>query len=229
MTGKQKKMLRRILASAAVFLLLQTLPLSGLSRLLLHLIPYGIIGHDVLRKSVLNIKNGQVFDENFLMAVATLGAFGCGEYAEGVAVMLFYQVGELFQSIAVGKSRKSIAALMDIRPESANVELDGQLIETAPDEVEVGQIIVIKPGERIPLDGIVREGFSALDTAALTGESLPRDAAPGLDVISGCVNLTGLLRVEVTRPYGQSTVVKILDLNENETTAAPVAAVEGSV
>ena len=218
MTGKQKKMLRRILASAAVFLLLQTLPLSGLSRLLLHLIPYGIIGHDVLRKSVLNIKNGQVFDENFLMAGATLGAFGCGEYAEGVAVMLFYQVGELFQSIAVGKSRKSIAALMDIRPESANVELDGRLIETAPDEVEVGQIIVIKPGERIPLDGIVREGFSALDTAALTGESLPRDAAPGLDVISGCVNLTGLLRVEVTRPYGQSTVVKILDLVENSAT-----------
>ena len=215
MTEKQKKMLRRILLSAAVFLALQLLPLSCLPRLLLHLIPYGIIGHDVLRRAVLNIKNGQVFDENFLMAVATLGAFGCGQYAEGVAVMLFYQVGELFQSVAVGKSRKSIAALMDIRPDSANLEQDGSLVEVDPEEVAVDQIIVVRPGERIPLDGVVLEGASTLDTAALTGESLPREVSPGMEVVSGCVNLSGLLRVRVTRPYGESTVAKILELVEN--------------
>ncbi len=214
MTGKQKKTLRRILLSFLLFLAVQLLPSSGILRLVLHLIPYGIISHDVLRRAVLNIKNGQVFDENFLMAVATLGAFGCGEYAEGVAVMLFYQVGELFQSVAVGKSRKSIAALMDIRPDSANVERDGQLVEVDPSDVQVGQTIVVKPGERVPLDGIVLEGTSSLDTAALTGESLPRDIAPGMELISGCVNLTGLLRVEVTKPYDQSTVSKILELVE---------------
>lgn len=215
MTRKQKKLLRRILLSAAVFLGLQFLPVSGTLRFLLHLIPYGIIGHDVLRRAVLNIRNGQVFDENFLMTVATVGAFGCGEYVEGVAVMLFYQVGELFQSVAVGKSRQSIAALMEIRPDRANVELDGQLVEVDPDAVAVGQTIIIKPGERVPLDGVVLEGTSALDTAALTGESLPRDVAPGDNVISGCVNRNGLLRVAVTKPYSQSTVAKILELVEN--------------
>ena len=218
MTPKQKRTLGRILLGAAVFIAVQFLPLSGLPRLLAHLIPYLILGHDVLFPALRNIANGQLFDEDFLMAVATLGAFGVGEYAEGVAVMLFFQVGELFQSIAVGKSRRSIAALMDIRPETANVERDGQLVEADPEDVEVGQIIVIKPGERVPLDGTVLEGTSALDTAALTGESLPRDVAPGMDIISGCVNLTGLLRVKVSRPYDQSTVAKILELVENSAT-----------
>jgi len=215
MTGKQKRTLRRILLSAAIFLLLQPLPVTGPLRLALHLVPYGIMGHDVLRRAILNIKNGQVFDENFLMAVATLGAFGVGEYAEGVAVMLFYQVGELFQSIAVGKSRRSIAALMDIRPDSANVEREGELLEVDPEEVQVGEVILIKPGERVPLDGVVLDGSSALDTAALTGESLPRDISIGMELVSGCINLTGLLRVEVTKPFDQSTVAKILELVEN--------------
>ncbi len=215
MTRKQKKILRRILLSAASLLLVECLPLTGIANLLAHLLPYALVGHDVLYKALRNIKNGQVFDENFLMAVATLGAFGCGEYAEGVAVMLLYQVGELFQSVAVGKSRKSIAALMDIRPESANVELDGALVEVSPEEVTVGQTIVIKPGERVPLDGTVLDGSSTLDTAALTGESLPRSVASGGEVVSGCINLTGTLRVLVTRPYDQSTVAKILELVEN--------------
>jgi len=217
MTGKQKKTLQRILLSAAIFLLLQPLPITGALRLILHLIPYGIMGHDVLRRAALNIKNGQVFDENFLMAVATLGAFGVGEYAEGVAVMLFYQVGELFQSIAVGKSRRSIAALMDIRPDSANVERDGEVLEIDPEEVLVGEIILVKPGERVPLDGLILDGSSTLDTAALTGESIPRDVSPGMELVSGCINLTGLLRAEVTKPYDQSTVAKILELVENST------------
>ncbi len=215
MTEKQKRMLRRILLSAAALLAAMLLPISGPLRFLAFLIPYGIIGYDVLRRAARNIKNGQVFDENFLMAVATLGAFALGEYAEGVAVMLLYQIGELFQSAAVGKSRQSIAALMDIRPESANIEQDGRLVEVDPDDVSVGQTIVVKPGERIPLDGVVLEGSSTLDTAALTGESLPREVSPGMDIISGCVNLSGLLRVEVTKPYGQSTVAKILELVEN--------------
>ena len=215
MTKKQKKMLRRILLSAAALITAQLLPLSGVAALFAHLVPYSLVGYDVLRRALLNIRNGQLFDENFLMAVATLGAFGCGEYAEGVAVMLLYQVGELFQSVAVGKSRKSIAALMDIRPESANVERNGTLVELSPEAVAVGQIIVIKPGERVPLDGTVLEGSSALDTSALTGESLPRPVTPGGEVVSGCVNLTGLLRVRVTRPYDQSTVAKILELVEN--------------
>ena len=214
MTRKQKKMLRRILFAASTLLTAVLLPVTGVLRLLAYLLPYGIVGYDVLRRAVLNIKNGQVFDENFLMAVATLGAFGCGEYAEGVAVMLLYQIGELFQSVAVGKSRQSIAALMEIRPESANVEQDGQLLEVDPEEVQVGQVIVVKPGERVPLDGVVLEGTSTLDTAALTGESLPRDIAAGMDIVSGCVNLSGLLRVEVTRPYEESTVAKILELVE---------------
>lgn len=184
-------------------------------RLFLFLIPYALVGWDVLWKALRNIKNGQVFDENFLMSLATVGAMAMGEYTEGVAVMLFYQVGELFQSVAVHRSRRSIAQLMDIRPDSANVEREGELCEVDPEEVAVGETIVIKPGERVPLDGRVLEGSSALDTAALTGESLPRDVEPGAEVISGCVNLSGLLRVEVSKPYGQSTVARILDLVEN--------------
>ena len=197
MTKKQKKMLSRILISAVLFLLLYTVPAQGVVRLLLYLIPYAVIGWDVLWRAVKNIRNGQVFDENFLMSIATIGAFGCGEYPEAVAVMLFYQVGELFQSVAVGRSRQSIAALMDIRPDYANMERDGQLVQVDPDEVAVGDTIVIKAGERVPLDGIVTQGNSALDTAALTGESLPRSIRVGDDIISGCVNLTGLLRVTV--------------------------------
>ena len=215
MTKKQKKMFARILTAAVLFVILRVVDLRGWLRLLLYLVPYGIIGWDVLWRAVRNILNGQVFDENFLMAVATVGAFGCGEYPEAVAVMLFYQVGELFQNVAVGRSRQSIAALMDIRPDYANVERDGQLVQVDPEEVAVGDTIVVTAGERIPLDGTVLEGTSALDTAALTGESLPRDVAPGDEVISGCVNLSGLLRVRVTKPFGQSTVAKILDLVEN--------------
>ena len=245
MTRKQKKMLRRILISAALMaclwiLLPETdwllpdwlswLPLApaavsedgtvaryapGWLTPLLYLIPYLIIGWDVLWRAVRNIKNGQVFDENFLMAVATVGAFGCGEYREGVAVMLFYQVGELFQSVAVDRSRKSISALMDIRPDYANIERDGQLVQVDPEEVAVGDVIVVKPGERVPLDGTVLEGSSTLDTAALTGESLPRDVGDGDEIVSGCVNLTGVLRIAVSKPFGESTVAKILDLVEN--------------
>lgn len=215
MTKKQKKMLWRIIVSAGMFLILTLLDVDGWFGLVLYLFPYTVIGWDVLWRAARNIKNGQVFDENFLMSVATVGAFGCGEYPEGVAVMLFYQVGELFQNVAVSRSRKSISALMDIRPDYANVEREGQLIQVDPEEVDVGDIIVVKPGERIPLDGVVTQGASALDTAALTGESLPRDVAIGQDVISGCINLSGLLRIRVSKRYGESTVAKILDLVEN--------------
>ena len=215
MTRKQKKMLARILSAAVLFIGIGLAGVEGWLRLGLYLVPYAVIGWDVLWRAVRNIKNGQIFDETFLMAVATLGALGCGEYAEAVAVMLFYQIGELFQSVAVGRSRRSIAALMDIRPDSANVERDGQVMEVDPDEVEVGECIVVKAGERVPLDGQVVEGSSALDTAALTGESVPRDVTVGDEVVSGCVNLSGLLRVRVTKPYDQSTVAKILDLVEN--------------
>ena len=187
----------------------------GFVRLLIYLIPYLVIGWDVLWKAIRNIKNGQVFDENFLMSVATVGAFGCGEYPEAVAVMLFYQVGELFQSVAVDRSRKSISALMDIRPDYANMERNGELVQVDPEEVSVGDVIVVKAGERVPLDGTVLEGTSSLDTAALTGESLPRDVQAGDEVVSGCVNLTGLLHVKVNKPFGESTVAKILDLVEN--------------
>ena len=187
----------------------------GFVRLLIYLIPYLVIGWDVLWKAIRNIKNGQVFDENFLMSVATVGAFGCGEYPEAVAVMLFYQVGELFQSVAVDRSRKSISALMDIRPDYANIERDGELVQVDPEEVSVGDVIVVKAGERVPLDGTVLEGTSSLDTAALTGESLPRDVQAGDEVVSGCVNLTGVLHVKVNKPFGESTVAKILDLVEN--------------
>ena len=237
MTQKQKRTLGRIFLSAALLAaarLLPTLWLPGALPLVsvshaaqdgsaafslapwaLYLVPYLLIGWDVLWKAVRNIAHGQIFDENFLMALATVGAFGTGEYAEAVFVMLFYQVGELFQGYAVGKSRQSITALMDIRPDCANVERDGALLQVDPDEVEVGDTIVIKAGERVPLDGVILEGRSTLDTAALTGESLPREAEAGDDVISGCVNLSGLLKVRVTKSFEESTVAKILDLVEN--------------
>ena len=215
MTRKQKKALYRILIAGALLLIAALLPVEGLWRLPLFLIPYVIVGWDVLRKAALNIAHGQVFDENFLMCVATIGALVLGEYAEAVGVMLFYQVGELFQSIAVGRSRRSIAQLMDIRPDSANVLRDGELTEVSPEDVAVGELIAVRPGEKIPLDGVVTEGSSSLDTAALTGESVPRHVETGDEVISGCVNETGLLTVRVTKPYGESTVAKILDLVEN--------------
>ena len=215
MTKKQKKMLGRILASAVLLVAAAVLPLDGPWRLAAFLIPYAVIGWDVLWKAVRNIAHGQVFDENFLMALATVGAFLTGEFPEGVAVMLFYQVGELFQSYAVGRSRKSIAALMDIRPDYANIEVGGKLEQVDPGDVAVGDVIVIKAGEKVPLDGVVLEGSSSMDTAALTGESLPRSVEPGDDVISGCVNQSGLLRVRVTKPFGDSTVAKILNLVEN--------------
>ena len=221
MTKKQKKTRTRIVTALVLFLALELAEhlapdvLPGLAWPVLYLIPYGIIGWDVLWRAIRNIKNGQVFDENFLMAVATVGAFGCGEYPEAVAVMLFYQVGELFQSVAVDRSRKSISALMDIRPDYANIERNGELVQVDPEEVSVGDVIVVKAGERVPLDGTVLEGTSSLDTAALTGESLPRDVQAGDEVISGCVNLTGVLHVKVNKPFGESTVAKILDLVEN--------------
>ncbi len=236
MTRKQKKALYRILIAFVLFvvcLLFPTIWLSGpipllsvvqdrngcgayaLARWPLFLVPYLVIGWDILAKSARNIMNGQVFDENFLMSVATIGAFGCGEYPEAAAVMLFYQVGELFQSVAVSRSRQSISELMDIRPDYANVERDGQLVQVDPEELAVDDVIVVKAGERVPLDGVILEGTSALDTAALTGESLPRDVSAGDEIISGCVNLTGLLHVKVTKPFGESTVTRILDLVEN--------------
>ena len=215
MTRKQKKVLRRIIAAAVLLIAAHFVPLEGLWRLPIFLIPYVIIGWDVLWKAARNIANGQVFDENFLMSIATVGALILGEYAEAVGVMLFYQVGELFQSYAVGKSRRSIAQLMDIRPDSARVLRNGESIVVDPEEVLPGEMIEVYPGEKIPLDGLVLEGISSLDTAALTGESAPRDAAPGCEVLSGCVNLTGVLRLQVTKEYGQSTVAKILDLVEN--------------
>ena len=215
MDRRQKRTLARILISAALLILAALLPLEGPLRLAAFLVPYAVIGYDVLWEALEGIAHGQVFDENFLMALATVGAIGTGEYPEAVFVMLFYQVGELFQSYAVGKSRQSIAALMDIRPDWANVERDGALVQVDPEEVAVGEVIVVRPGERIPLDGEVLEGTSAMDTAALTGESLPRTAGPGDEVISGCVNLSGVLRIRVSKVFGDSTVAKILDLVEN--------------
>ena len=215
MDRRQKRTLARILISAALLILAALLPLEGPLRLATFLVPYAVIGYDVLWEALEGIAHGQVFDENFLMALATVGAIGTGEYPEAVFVMLFYQVGELFQSYAVGKSRQSIAALMDIRPDWANVERDGALAQVDPEEVAVGEVIVVRPGERIPLDGEVLEGTSAMDTAALTGESLPRTAGPGDEVISGCVNLSGVLRIRVSKVFGDSTVAKILDLVEN--------------
>ncbi len=216
MTKKQKKMLTRILIASGFTALLFLLPLRAPFKGLLFLIPYAVIGHDILRNAVRGVINRQPFDENFLMAVATVGAFALGEYAEGTAVMLFYQIGELFQSCAVGKSRRSIAALMDIRPDFAVLESDGgSLMQVDPEQVAVGQIIVVKPGERIPLDGEILEGRSAIDTSSLTGESLPRTVGIGDEVIGGCINQSGPLRIRTTKPFGESTVAKILDLVEN--------------
>ena len=221
MTKKQRTMLIRILAAAAMLIALQFIPAVGAARFLLYMIPYLTIGYDILIKAGKGIKNRQVFDENFLMAVATVGAIALalseenGDYTEAIAVMLFYQVGEWFQSYAVGKSRRNISELMDIRPDYANLEKDGTLEKTDPDEVEIGSIIVVQPGEKVPIDGIIIEGASTLNTSALTGESLPRDAKAGDAIISGCINMTGVLRIRTTKEFGESTVSKILDLVEN--------------
>lgn len=220
MTKKQKKMLRRILIAVGLMLILELLPVKGWLRFALYMIPYLVIGYDILRSAARGILNRQVFDENFLMAVATVGAVllavsGNGDYTEAVAVMLFYQIGELFQSCAVGKSRRSIRDLMDIRPDYANLESEDDVVTIDPDEVAVGSIIQIRPGERVPLDGIVLEGNSSLDTSALTGESVPKDLGPGAEITSGCINLSGLLRVRTTKPFGESTVNQILELVEN--------------
>ena len=221
MRKKQKIMLVRILAAAALLIAMNFVPAQGWIRFVLYLIPYLIIGYDILWKAIKGIKNGQVFDECFLMAVATVGAIALalyeksGDYKEAIAVMLFYQVGEWFQSYAVGKSRRNISDLMDIRPDYANVELDGRLEKVDPDEVEIGSMIIVQPGEKVPIDGVIVEGDSTLNTSALTGESLPRDAKPGDDIISGCINMTGVLRVRTTREFGESTVSRILDLVEN--------------
>ena len=223
MNKKQKKMLLRITAAAVMLIALHFAPVRGWPRFALYLIPYLTIGYDILRKALRGIWNRQVFDECFLMAVATVGAIalavyeGSGDYTEAVAVMLFYQVGEWFQSYAVGKSRRNISELMDIRPDYANIETDGRLEQVDPDEVEVGTVIVVQPGEKVPIDGVVAEGSSTLNTAALTGESLPRDVAAGDEIISGCINMTGVLKIRTTREFGESTVSKILDLVENAT------------
>lgn len=215
MTKKQKKVLIRIIVAAILLVILHFVPLEGIWLGLLYLIPYAVIGYDILRKAVLGIMHGEVFDENFLMAVATVGAIALGDYKEGVSVMLFYQIGELFQSYAVGKSRRNISALMDIRPDYANIEKDGKLEQVDPDEVTVGSIIVVQPGEKVPLDGVVVSGNSTLNTSALTGESLPRDVAEGNEIISGCINMSGVLKIRTTKAFGESTVSKILDLVEN--------------
>ena len=215
MSKKQKKVLIRIIASAVLMVLIELLSLEGYFRQGLYLIAYLVIGYDILKKSWKGIRNRQVFDENFLMAVATLGAILLGDYKEGVAVMLFYQIGELFQSYAVGKSRRNISELMDIRPDYANIEQDGKLERVDPDEVEIGTVIVVQPGEKIPIDGVIIEGKASLNTSALTGESLPREAKEGDEVISGCINMSGVLKIKTTREFGESTVSKILDLVEN--------------
>ena len=221
MTKKQKKMLLRILVTAVMLAVLHVLPITGVPQLIAYLAAYLVIGYDILRKAGRGILNGRAFDENFLMALATLGAFflavwtRSGDYVEGIAVMLFYQVGELFQSYAVGKSRRSITALMDIRPDYANIETEGALRQVAPDEVAVGSIIVVQPGEKVPLDGVVVEGAASLNTSALTGESLPRDVRAGDEIISGCIDLSGVLKIRTTKAFGESTVSKILDLVEN--------------
>lgn len=215
MTVKQKKKLCRILAAAVLLVALHFIPLTGIWRPLAYLVPYLVVGWDILWKAIRNIIHGEIFDENFLMSVASIGAFATGNYPEAVAVMLFDQIGELFEDYAVGKSRKSIASLMDIRPDYANIEHDGVITEVSPEEVKIGEVIIVKAGEKIPLDGIVLDGTTTVDTAALTGESLPRDIAPGDDVISGCINLTGLIHVQVTKEFSESTVSKILSLVEN--------------
>lgn len=215
MTRRQKNLLFRIIATAVLFAAGSLLPLEGWAEMGVFLVCYAIVGWDIVWKAITNIFSGQVFDENFLMTIATIGALILGEHSEGVAVMLFYQVGEWFQSYAVSKSRKSIASLMDIRPDYANVERDGKLVQVDPDEVMIGDTIVVKPGERVPLDGKIVKGTSALDTSALTGESMPRDVEPGMEVISGCINQTGILTIQTTKEFGESTVAKILDLVEN--------------
>ena len=215
MNKKQKKMLIRIIVSLLLVIVLSQLPVEGYLRFGLFMIPYLIIGYDILKKAFKGIMNKQVFDENFLMAVATIGAILLGDYTEGTSVMLFYQIGELFQSYAVGKSRRNISELMDIRPDYANVEKDGELEQVDPDEVEIGTVIVVQPGEKVPIDGVITEGSSTLNTSALTGESLPRSAKVGDEVISGCINMTGLLKIRTTKEFGESTVSKILELVEN--------------
>ena len=219
MSKKQKKMLVRIIAAAVLLIVLNFIPATGIVRFILYLVPYLVIGYDILLKALKGIKNRQVFDENF--PVATVGAIALalydrsGDYTEAVAVMLFYQVGEWFQSYAVGKSRRNISELMDIRPDYANVERDGRLEKVDPDEVEIGSVIVVQPGEKVPIDGIIIEGSSSLNTSALTGESLPRDARAGDEIISGCINMTGVLKIRTTKEFGESTVSRILDLVEN--------------
>lgn len=215
MNKKQKKMLTRILIAAIMVAALSLVPVQGYLKAVLYMIPYLVIGYDILLKAWKGIRNRQVFDENFLMAVATVGAICLGDFKEGTAVMLFYQIGELFQSYAVGKSRRNISELMDIRPDYANVERNGSLEKVDPDEVEIGSIIVVQPGEKVPIDGIITEGKTTLNTSALTGESLPRDAKEGDEIISGCINMTGVLKIRTTREFGESTVSKILDLVEN--------------
>ena len=215
MNKKQKKMLIRIIVAAVLIVLFSKLPIDGYVRFGLFMIPYLVIGYDILQKAFKGIRNKQVFDENFLMAVATVGAILLGDYSEGVAVMLFYQIGELFQSYAVGKSRRNISELMDIRPDYANIEVDGKLEQVDPDEVEIGTVIVVQPGEKVPIDGVIIDGVSTLNTSALTGESLPRDAKAGDEVISGCINMTGVLKIRTIREFGESTVSKILELVEN--------------
>ena len=221
MTKKQKKMLVRILITAVMLIALHFIPITGIPQLLAYLAAYAVIGYDILKKAAHGIASGRPFDENFLMALATLGAFAVaiwtksGDYVEGIAVMLFYQIGELFQSYAVGKSRRNISALMDIRPDYANMEQDGQLTQVSPDEVEVGSIIVVQPGEKVPLDGVIVEGAASLNTSALTGESLPRDVKAGDEIVSGCIDLSGVLKIRTTKAFGESTVSKILDLVEN--------------
>ena len=221
MTKKQKKMLVRILITAVMLIALHFISITGIPQLLAYVAAYLVIGYDILRKAGKGILNGRAFDENFLMALATLGAFflaiwtKSGDYVEGIAVMLFYQIGELFQSYAVGKSRKNISALMDIRPDYANIEADGQLTQVDPDEVPVGSMIVVQPGEKVPLDGVIVEGTASLNTSALTGESLPRDVKEGDEIISGCIDMSGVLKIRTTKAFGESTVSKILDLVEN--------------
>ena len=221
MTKKQKKVLIRIIASAVLIVAFKVVgsfvEINRYLEFALYMIPYLVIGYDILRKAFIGIKNKQVFDENFLMAVATVGAIALGDYTEGVAVMLFYQIGELFQSYAVGKSRRNISELMDIRPDYANIEVDGELRQVDPDEVEIGTVIVVTPGEKVPIDGVVTEGESSLNTSALTGESVPREVKAGDEIISGCINLSGVIRIKTTKEFGESTVSKILDLVENAT------------
>lgn len=215
MTKKQKKVLIRIIIAAVLVIALQFIPVKGYVRVGLYMIPYFVIGYDILKKAGKGILNRQIFDENFLMAVATIGAIALGDYKEGTAVMLFYQIGELFQSYAVGKSRRNISDLMDIRPDYANVEKDGELEQVDPDEIEIGTVIVVQPGEKVPIDGVVAEGTSSLNTSALTGESVPREVSVDDEIISGCINMTGLLKIRTTKEFGESTVSKILELVEN--------------